>query len=46
MSAENDGSGVDFERLTYAKLEGPGVILAYQADDKVHVSAPTLSVGV
>lgn len=46
MSAENDSNGVDFERLTYAKLEGPGVILAYQADDKAHVSASTLSVGV
>lgn len=44
--AENDGIHIDFERLTYAKLEGPGVILAYQADDKAHVSASTLSVGV
>ncbi|KAI9574682.1 vacuolar sorting protein [Boletus coccyginus] len=35
-SAEDDGIRVDFERLTYAKLDGPGVILAYQADDKAH----------
>lgn len=41
MSAEDDGIRVDFERLTNAKLEGPGVILAYQADDKAHVSTPT-----
>ena len=46
MSAENDDIRVDFERLTYAKLEGPGVILAYQADDKAHVSASTLSIDV
>lgn len=31
--------------MTYAKLDGPGVILAYQADDKAHVSASTLFVG-
>lgn len=37
MSAEDDG----FERLIYAKLDGPGVILAYQADDKAHVGAST-----
>lgn len=37
-SAEDDGIRVDFERLAYAKLEGPIVILAYQADDKAHVS--------
>lgn len=41
MSAEDDGIRVDFERLTYAKLDGPGVILAYQADDKAHVSTST-----
>ncbi|KAF9247342.1 vacuolar sorting protein [Melanogaster broomeanus] len=36
MSGENDGIRIDHERLTYAKLEGPGVVLAYQADDKAH----------
>ncbi|KAF8450537.1 Vps52-domain-containing protein [Boletus edulis BED1] len=36
VSAEDDGIRVDFERLTYAKLEGPAVILAYQADDKTY----------
>ncbi|KAG8218632.1 vacuolar sorting protein [Butyriboletus roseoflavus] len=41
MSVENDGVHVDFERLTYAKLEGPGVILAYQADDKAHGPPPS-----
>ncbi|KAH0839918.1 Sac2 family-domain-containing protein [Lanmaoa asiatica] len=46
MLAENGSTCVDFERLTYAKLEGPGVILAYQADDKAHVSVSTLSIGV
>ncbi|KAG9317449.1 vacuolar sorting protein [Chiua virens] len=35
ISTEHDGI-VDFNRLTYAKLDGPGVILAYQADDKAH----------
>lgn len=45
MSTEDDSIHVDFERLTYAKLDGPGVILAYQADDKAHVSALTLFIG-
>ena len=25
------------ERLNYARIEGPGVALAYMADDKIHV---------
>lgn len=41
MSTEDNGTHGDLERLTYAKLDGPGVILAYQADDKTHVSAST-----
>lgn len=41
MSAEDAGIRVDFERLTYAKLDGPAVVLAYQADDKAHVSMST-----
>ena len=44
MSTEDDSVHVDFERLTYAKLDGPAVILAYQADDKSHVSTSALFV--
>ncbi|KAG6880364.1 hypothetical protein C0992_007775 [Termitomyces sp. T32_za158] len=33
---ENDSSQVDLERLAYAKIVGPGVTLAYMADDKSH----------
>ncbi|KAF8076542.1 hypothetical protein FPV67DRAFT_421563 [Lyophyllum atratum] len=32
---ENDLQ-IDLERLGYAKIEGPGVTLAYMADDKAH----------
>jgi hypothetical protein len=28
------------ERLNYARIEGPGVTLAYMADDKTHVIIP------
>ena len=28
------------ERLSYARIEGPGVTLAYMADDKTHVVIP------
>jgi hypothetical protein len=34
---------IDLERLAYAKIEGPGVTLAYMADDKGHVSDISLS---
>ncbi|KAH7931245.1 Vps52-domain-containing protein [Leucogyrophana mollusca] len=30
------GSSLDEDRLAYAKIEGPSVILAYMADDKAH----------
>ncbi|KAF9226604.1 Vps52-domain-containing protein [Gyrodon lividus] len=36
MSGESDDICIDHERLTYAKIEGPSVVLAYQADDKAH----------
>ena len=32
---------MDHERMAYAKLDGSSVVLAYMADDKTHVSAPT-----
>ena len=30
---------VDIERLEYARIEGPGPVLAYMADNKSHVSS-------
>lgn len=30
------GSALDFERLVHAKIDGPGVTLAFMADDKAH----------
>ncbi|KAJ6628776.1 hypothetical protein B0H10DRAFT_1777258 [Mycena sp. CBHHK59/15] len=37
VSSERDTT-FDPERLSYAKIEGPGVTLAYMADDKTHVT--------
>ncbi|KAF8842691.1 Vps52-domain-containing protein [Paxillus ammoniavirescens] len=36
MSGQTNDIRIDHERLTYAKVEGPSVVLAYQADDKAH----------
>lgn len=38
-SAGEGGSepDVDVERLAYARIDGPGPVLAYMADDKTHV---------
>lgn len=36
LSAQQDGSRLDHERLAYAKMDGSSVILAYMADDKAH----------
>jgi hypothetical protein len=41
MSGQTNDIRIDHERLTYAKIEGPSVVLAYQADDKAHVSPLT-----
>jgi hypothetical protein len=30
-----------FERLNHARIEGPGIALAYMADDKAHVNILT-----
>lgn len=35
-NGENGGPYLDQDRLAYAKIDGPGVILAYMADDKTH----------
>ncbi|KAJ7590860.1 vacuolar sorting protein [Mycena floridula] len=32
----DDSSAMDLERLSYGKIEGPGVALAFMADDKAH----------
>ena len=29
---------VNIKRLEYARIDGPGPVLAYMADDKTHVS--------
>ena len=34
---------INVERLAHAKIEGPGVTLAYMADDKTHVSVYSCS---
>ena len=34
---EKDMNIVDLERLAHAKMDGPGVTLAFMADDKYHV---------
>ena len=31
---------LDLDRLSYAKIDGPNVTLAYMADTKTHVSSP------
>ncbi|KIJ70099.1 hypothetical protein HYDPIDRAFT_164254 [Hydnomerulius pinastri MD-312] len=36
MSGEKDNHRIDHQRLTYSKIEGSSVVLAYQADDKAH----------
>ncbi|KAI6130398.1 vacuolar sorting protein [Pisolithus croceorrhizus] len=36
LSVHQGGSRLDHERLSYAKIDGPSVILAYMADDKTH----------
>ncbi|KAI6047442.1 vacuolar sorting protein [Pisolithus marmoratus] len=36
LSVQQDSSRLDHERLAYAKIDGPSVILAYMADDKTH----------
>ncbi|KAG2077273.1 Vps52-domain-containing protein [Suillus decipiens] len=35
-NGKNGGPYLDQDRLAYAKIDGPGVILAYMADDKTH----------
>ncbi|KAG2369588.1 vacuolar sorting protein [Suillus spraguei] len=35
-NGDNGGPYLDQDRLAYAKIDGPGVILAYMADDKTH----------
>lgn len=42
ISGQNGSVRMDHERMAYAKLDGSSVVLAYMADDKTHVSAPTL----
>jgi vacuolar protein sorting-associated protein 52 len=37
-------TGTPLERLSYARIEGPGVTLAYMADDKTHVISRWLNV--
>jgi len=38
MGTEKDKDFVfDIDRLAYGKIEGPGVTLAFQADDKAYV---------
>ena len=37
-SSSDDKAEVNFERLSHARIDGPGVTLAYMADDKAHVS--------
>lgn len=40
MSSDREKDLVlDLERLAYAKIEGPGVTLAFMADNKTHVRA-------
>jgi len=41
-SGQTGSVRMDHERMAYAKLDGSSVVLAYMADDKTHVSAPTL----
>ncbi|KAI6163061.1 vacuolar sorting protein [Pisolithus thermaeus] len=36
LSVHQGGSRLEHERLSYAKIDGPSVILAYMADDKTH----------
>jgi hypothetical protein len=33
---------IDLDRLAHAKIQGPGVTLAYMADNKAHVSLTLL----
>lgn len=40
---ESNGNA-DAERLLYGKIEGPGVTLAYMADDKNHVCDTVVSI--
>lgn len=35
-NGDKDGPYLDQDRLAYAKIDGPSVILAYMADDKTH----------
>lgn len=35
-NGDNSGPSLDQDRLAYAKMDGPSVILAYMADDKTH----------
>jgi hypothetical protein len=37
-ASEKQISDIDHDRLAFAKIEGPGTILAFLADDKSHVS--------
>lgn len=38
-NGDNDGPYLNQDRLAYAKIDGPSIILAYMADDKTHVSS-------
>lgn len=42
MTAAGEGSepDVDVKRLSYARIDGPGPVLAYMAEEKTHVSMP------
>lgn len=35
-NGDNDGPYLNQDRLAYAKIDGPSIILAYMADDKTH----------
>ena len=37
-SGTGQEASVHFERLAYARIDGPGPVLAYMADEKTHVS--------
>ena len=37
---------VDIERLEYARIDGPGPVLAYMADNKTHVSCASFIIDI
>ncbi|THH02739.1 hypothetical protein EW026_g183 [Hermanssonia centrifuga] len=39
-SVQQQESEVDVERLAYARIDGPGPVLSYMADDKTHKEPP------